>query len=317
MIWSGVVFEKSVMAPELVTKLIVLDLAYRGDESLVAARHTTCRENQEFLVKWYPLKATPKGFQCVADGVVFVPQELEVDEEKEVTIQCTPRGCTYQDETDILVLVLPRGKTLSWQEGNPPCAAKEFDRRVAVYWLKRDCDHLVEAIWSLPASDDPPQKIAETLNTALELDRGAIPDFFVDDYEHYDVALSYASEDRVHAEAIAKTLKRAGKKVFFDHDVRSRLWGNPLSEELNAIYSRRATYCVLFVSRHYKEKRWTLHELRAAIVGAASTRKRDYILPVQLDDTRLDELPEDIVYTRIAKGSEAICADVLKKLKRL
>lgn len=305
------------MAPELVTKLIVLDLAYREDESLVAARYTTCRVDEEFLVKWYPLKAAPKGFQSVADGVVFVPQKLEVDNEQEVTIQCTPRGCTYQDDADMLVLILPRGKTLSWQEGKPPWAAKELDGRVAVYWLKPECEYLVEAIWSLPASDDPAQKIAEALNAALELDRGAIPDFFVDDYEHYDVALSYASEDRVHAEAIAKTLKRAGKKVFFDHDVRSRLWGKGLSEELNAIYSNRATYCVLFVSRHYKEKRWTLHELRAAVVGAARTRKRDYILPVQLDDTRLDELPGDIVYTRIEKGSEAIGADILEKLNRL
>ncbi len=146
---------------------------------------------------------------------------------------------------------------------------------------------------------------------------GEIPNFSVDNYEHYDVALSYASEDREHAEEIARALAKAGKRVFFDHDVRSSLWGKGLSEELGAIYSTRSTFCILLVSEHYKRKRWTLEELRAAVKGAARTGRRDYLLPVNLDATRLEELPEDTVYVPMEMGSDAICADVVEKLSRV
>ena len=109
----------------------------------------------------------------------------------------------------------------------------------------------------------------------------------------------------------------AGKRVFFDHDIRSRLWGKGLSDELNDIFSKRATLCVVMVSAHYKLKRWTLEELRAAIEGAARTKRRDYILPVRLDATTLEGLPEDIVYVPIQTGNEAICADIIEKLDRV
>jgi len=286
------------MAPELVARLIVLDLAYEG-RALHSTRYIASLVGKDrFLVKWYPLKTTPKGFQPVAGGVVYVPDEVAVAEDR-VPIQSTPRSCRYKDDTDMLVLLLPRGETLSWH--HMPWAAKECDGRVAVYWLRPDQAQLVEVVWALRSSDADAVTVAADLNAFVEDERGEIPSFSVDRYKHYDVALSYASEDRPRAEEIARALQRAGKRVFFDYDLRSSLWGKALGEELDAIFSKRSTFCVLLVSEHYKMKRWTLEELQAAVKGAARTQRRDYILPVRLDATTLEGLAEDIVYVPIEK----------------
>jgi hypothetical protein len=303
--------EEDAMAPEMVARLIVLDLA---EGRAPSARHIASLVGKDrFLVKWYPLKATPKGFKSVAGGVVYVPDEVTVAEDQ-LPIQCTPRSCRYKDDADMLVLLLPRGQTLSWHR--MPWAAKEWHGRVAVYWLRPDPTQLVEVVWALRTSDADAGTVAEDLNSFVEDERGEIPSFSVDRYQHYDVALSYAGEDRPRAEEIARALQRAGKRVFFDHDLRSSLWGKALGEELDAIFSKRSTCCVLLVSAHYKMKRWTLEELQAAVKGAARSQRRDYILPVRLDATTLEGLPDDIVYVPIDQGTEVICSYILEKLGR-
>jgi hypothetical protein len=301
------------VAPEKIISLIVLDLA---DEEgrLFATRYVASLVGaSEFLVKWYPLESRPKGFKPIAGGVVFVPEEVDVAEERVVGIHRTPHSCRYKDDADMLVLLLPPGTALSWH--HCPNAAKEFARRVAVYWLRAIPGKELEVVWKLSQTDADARSLADNINAFVEDERGEVPIYSLDDYAHYDVALSYASEDRTRAEEIAAVLKKAGKLVFFDHDHRARLWGRELGSELEAIYSKRATFCVLLVSEHYAEKRWTLSELKAAVKGAARTKRRDYILPLQLDRTTLEGLPKDIVYVPIEKGVEGICADVLEKLR--
>lgn len=302
------------MCPEMIARLIVLDLSER-EESLLCTRHTgSLIEAEEFLVKWYPLKKAPNGFQSIADGLVFVPDEVDVEEEEEVAIQRSAGRYRYKDDADMLVLLLPAGKIPVWNKDRMPTAAKAFGERLALYWLRPSPGQLADLVWTLVPSRADAATIAADINTALEDETGEVPNYSVDNYARYDVALSYASEDRLHAEAIAKGLQAAKKRVFFDHDCRSRLLGRTLSAELETIYSKRATYCVLLVSARYKEKRWTREELRAALMGAALTQRSDYVIPVRLDATQLEELPEDTVYVPIERGYEAIIADILEKL---
>ena len=42
------------------------------------------------------------------------------------------------------------------------------------------------------------------------------PGSMLNEHYPYDVALSYASEDRAYAETLAKILRRNGVKVFYD-----------------------------------------------------------------------------------------------------
>jgi hypothetical protein len=301
------------MPPEKVTKVLVLDL--ENTEPPRATRHTA-EAGTEFLVKWYPLEKAPDGFQPVAGGVIFIPQEVEVSREDAVVIQATPRSCRYRDEFDMLVLILPPGTTLSWRQ--PPRAAKEFKGRLTFYWLSADhsrAERVAEVVWKHSPADKPALELAESINGFLEDERGDVPVFSIDDYAHYDVALSYASEDRVFAATMAEALTRAGLHVFFDDRESARLLGRQLGPELHAIYSKRSTFCVILVSQHYVAKRWTREELRAAIQGMAVTRRRDAIIPVRLDSTVLDELPEDIVYVPIGSGIESVCAAVIEKVR--
>ena len=66
-------------------------------------------------------------------------------------------------------------------------------------------------------------------------------------YFEYEVAISFAGEQRVAAEAIATFLKAAGVSVFYDKDEKAALWGKDLYVHLSEIYQFKAQYCILLV----------------------------------------------------------------------
>jgi hypothetical protein len=77
----------------------------------------------------------------------------------------------------------------------------------------------------------------------------------------FDVALSFAGEDRAYAELLARMLRDCGVRVFYDEYLQSTLWGKNLYQHLQMIYKDKARYCVVFVSENYIKKNWTKHEL--------------------------------------------------------
>jgi TIR domain len=111
----------------------------------------------------------------------------------------------------------------------------------------------------------------------------------------YEVALSFAGEDRAYAEELARLLRDNGVKVFYDEFLKATLWGKDLYQHLQTIYQEKAEYCVVFVSRRYVKKNWTKHELRHA-QSRSFISEREYILPLRLDDTVLPGLAPTIGY---------------------
>ena len=111
----------------------------------------------------------------------------------------------------------------------------------------------------------------------------------------FDVAVSFAGEDRELVKEIVSRLKDAGKRVFYDADYQSATWGEDLIEYLDQIYRVKARYTIMFISRFYAEKMWTRHERRSALERALEQRSR-YVLPVRLDDTALEGLRSTIGY---------------------
>lgn len=108
-------------------------------------------------------------------------------------------------------------------------------------------------------------------------ENGASPDS-IKQYS-YDVALSFAGEDRIYAEALAGALRHHGIRVFYDKYEKDTLWGKDLYTHLSDLYQNKARYCVTFFSHHYIEKTWTKHELRAA-QARAFREQQEYILVV-------------------------------------
>jgi hypothetical protein len=82
--------------------------------------------------------------------------------------------------------------------------------------------------------------------------------------KRYDVAISFAGEDRKHAEVLANALKRRSVAVFYDRYEKATLWGTNLYTHLSDLYQNQARYCVMLLSQHYAKKMWTKHELEAA-----------------------------------------------------
>src|SRR6266478_5728839 len=78
--------------------------------------------------------------------------------------------------------------------------------------------------------------------------------------ETYDVALSFAGEDREYVEHVATGLRDAGVSVFYDLFQRAELWGRNLVDHLAEVYQKRSRYVVMFISKHYVQKAWTTHE---------------------------------------------------------
>lgn len=80
----------------------------------------------------------------------------------------------------------------------------------------------------------------------------------------YDVALSFAGENRQYVEEVASILRSMGFRIFYDKYEVVDLWGKDLYVYLSEIYCKRARYTVMFISKDYAKKLWTNHERRSA-----------------------------------------------------
>jgi len=132
----------------------------------------------------------------------------------------------------------------------------------------------------------------------------------------YDIALSFAGEDREYVEKVAEILKQNGVKVFYDKFEEAELWGKDLGIQFEFVYARSAKYCILFISEFYKNKLWTNYEIRNAISRAIETEE-DYILPAKFDDTKIDGLRTSIGYIDLREYKpEEFAKIILKKLQK-
>ncbi|RKU38798.1 hypothetical protein C6496_04650 [Candidatus Poribacteria bacterium] len=130
--------------------------------------------------------------------------------------------------------------------------------------------------------------------------------------QKYDVALSFAGEDRQHAKALADLLKAGGYWFFYDENELANLWGKNLYDYLSSVYKDRARYCVMFLSKHYDRKLWTNHERQMA-QARAFQENREYILPVRLDDTEIPGIPPTVGYLDLRSMTIEEVYEVLEK----
>ena len=126
----------------------------------------------------------------------------------------------------------------------------------------------------------------------------------------YDVALSFAGEDRVIVEAVADLLKSKNITVFYDQYEKAVLWGKDLYQHLQGVYRDRAKYCVVFTSAAYAEKLWTRHELKQA-QARAFQENEEYILPVRLDDTLIPGINDTTGYLDLRQEALGTLVDLL------
>lgn len=131
----------------------------------------------------------------------------------------------------------------------------------------------------------------------------------------YDVAISFAGEDRQAAMQFVEKLEARGVSVFYDYNEQAHLWGKDLFEYLSDVYSTKAQFCLMLISKNYLVKPWTRIERRSAF-ARAFRQPEEYILPLRLDDTEIPGILSTIGYLDIRRLSADEVADqVVVKLK--
>lgn len=130
----------------------------------------------------------------------------------------------------------------------------------------------------------------------------------------YDVAFSFAGEDRKYVEEVAEELKERGVFVFYDKFEEVTLWGKNLYEYLNEIYSTKAEYTVMFISNFYRDNFWTNHERKSA-QEKAFIENREYILPARFDTTEIPGISQTVSYIDLnfkspTEFAEMICQKI-------
>lgn len=134
----------------------------------------------------------------------------------------------------------------------------------------------------------------------------------------YDVALSFAGEDRSYVEKVAEILKESNIRVFYDKFEESNLWGKNLYTYLDDIYGKQALYTVIFCSQHYAKKLWPNHE-RESAQERAFKDNHEYILPARFDQTDIPGIRTTTGYINLdSKTPLELCYLISEKLgKRL
>jgi hypothetical protein len=113
----------------------------------------------------------------------------------------------------------------------------------------------------------------------------------------YDVALSFANEDRSIAREIAISLKKEDISVFFNEDSSAELWGQNLFDYLEKVYTD-SKLCIVILSNSYTEKQWTNNELRNLIAHSIS-RPSFSILPLHIGDAPIPKGLAHIGYVQL------------------
>lgn len=132
----------------------------------------------------------------------------------------------------------------------------------------------------------------------------------------YDVALSFAGEDRPYVAQVASALSAAGVDVFYDEYEAATLWGKDLYVHLRDVYQNQARFTVIFVSEHYAKKVWTNHERESAQARAIQERT-EYILPARFDDSEIPGLLHTTGYVDLrSTGPQELADLILAKLGR-
>jgi hypothetical protein len=132
--------------------------------------------------------------------------------------------------------------------------------------------------------------------------------------QRYDVALSFAGEDRAYVEAVADGLRQSGVRVFYDAYEEASLWGKDLYVHLRSVYQDEARFTVMFISSHFAAKMWTNHERQNAQARAFS-ESNEYILPARFDDTEIPGILPTVAYVDLRKKTPSgLCELILGKL---
>lgn len=132
----------------------------------------------------------------------------------------------------------------------------------------------------------------------------------------YDVAFSFAGEERDYVSRVAQVLLLNHVRVYYDDFELVNMWGKDLYVYLDEIYRKKARYCILFLSAHYAKKAWPNHERKSAQARAFASNQ-EYILPARFDSTEIPGVLPTVGYVNLANLlPEEFAEIILRKIRK-
>ncbi len=132
--------------------------------------------------------------------------------------------------------------------------------------------------------------------------------------QKFDVAFSFAGEQREYVEKVAAYVENEGQlSVFYDFNYDLDMWGTNLVDYFKDVFEKKANSCVMFISKDYAEKTWPNFERQ--IIQAKSLFQEGYLLPVRFDDTSIKGEIPTVKYLNIQNMSpEELGEKIIKKV---
>lgn len=174
------------------------------------------------------------------------------------------------------------------------------------------------------ANSQPSKGLRNDFSLPQEIDNQSITPEMIDRALNtgeiiFDVALSFAGEDRNFVASVAEHLTQNHLRVFYDKNeaIQTCLWGKDLGDTLDKVYRHLSSYVIVFISRDYANKMWTEHERKSALSRAIQV-KREYVLPARFDDTELDGLLPTVGYIDLReKTPQSLASIIARKVAHL
>lgn len=126
-----------------------------------------------------------------------------------------------------------------------------------VYNRTIDSNNLEKLLSSI-VEESVEKKESKTIPSTSGASEGSADEF------EYDIAISFAGEDRKTAEGIANSLIIEGVKVFYDRFYKVDMWGKKLTNYFQDVYGPKARFVMILISKHYPITDWTDFEFSIA-----------------------------------------------------
>lgn len=112
-------------------------------------------------------------------------------------------------------------------------------------------------------------------------------------YRH-DLAISFASQQRLLARELANRLTAGGYAIFFDEYATPEIGGRELGCFFGEMFESDARFGLILASRDYRKRMWTNYEREFMI--SRRIRDNDYLLVLRCDNARIQGLPSSLGY---------------------
>jgi hypothetical protein len=129
----------------------------------------------------------------------------------------------------------------------------------------------------------------------------------------YQILLSYADEDSAVAERLRNLLQEKEVTVYMDKFAEVEKWGKNNIDFIVDVFGSGGQYCIPLLSKHYADNRFTNLQ-RQISQSKALNQKDDYILPIRLDNTKIEGFNEISCINYKDKTDAEIVSMVCKKL---